>query len=247
MKNRNGISKVVIIVIAVFAILVVACIIKALSGNDSNKQKRKYIENMKKNNEEYSSMTDDNNYKKITKKDISIVTIDGKDYDLTKTPRELGISIDSVSDGTSEKIENYEEIKEKIIEDIQKYDGNIEEDVALRVFESSGMLSSQDEIIKDIILKPNSSIRVEFDLSIGKGKIKNNSNTPKNIYDCDIVEYSNIYITGGTALGNIEVGKTTEEEIDAIYGSSYIDGEDGSKLSFSMKDGILARITIRFE
>jgi len=57
-----------------------------------------------------------------------------------------------------------------------------------------------------------------------------------------------------TALKKIEsdivlIGKEEliKEEIKKIYGTSYIDGEDGSELKFYFNDGVLSNIHIYFE
>ncbi|MBE5821695.1 MAG: hypothetical protein E7311_03795 [Clostridiales bacterium] len=248
MKKKNGITMLVLILIAIFAILVVACIIKAVTNNN-DKDNNDYDYDVNDDGyylEDEEFLEEENKYKKISKKDISVITIDGVDYDLTKTPRELGISISRLNEVKEIDVKDYQTIKDQINNDeISGLVRDTQEYIDLLGYETIDIV--EEKAIENIIVEPNTVIDCNFNLSFGYGAIKNNSNTPKNIYDCDIVYYHNVYVTEGTSLGNIHVGVTTEEEIKKIYGTSYIDGEDGSELKFYFNDGVLSNIHIYFE
>lgn len=211
MENRNGISKIIIIVVAIFAILIVACIVKALSGNNSKKVKDIDKDYTSENYIDESDEYQENSYStKEAEKVDPIIAYKGVNYDLTKTPRESGIEISMITDADEQKVQNYDRISDL------------------------GDFIRDKEAIKDVVLQPNAIIMCKLEKPYANNvNIKNTSNTAKNIYDCDIV-----YLWTSSkevSFKNMEIGKTTEEEIKKAYNeSTTLKCKNGGKIQLGM-------------
>jgi len=206
-----------------FSLALIVVLIVAIGGGAyyflvaDNGENANIIEEKEKNTAKTNS--------KISKKDISVIEIDGTKYDLTKTIRDLGIEIDDVNDVTSDDISNFNELKNS---DDVSFD---DEDQTMDIY---------DDLCEDVIVKAGQTIECRFDDKFGGGEIRNTSNKDKSILDCNITNWYNFYTTvGGGSLKGLEIGKSTEEDVVSKFGGtsgySYT-CEDGSSVNFRYHD-----------
>lgn len=238
-KNKKGFSPIILgIIILVVIIIVSIAIFAASNSNNSNKS-------------DYDSSFDYEdemlNKPQLNRKDISKIVVDEKEYDLTKTLRNLGISVDSLRMLSTDKIVEYEELKGKTTKVSDGYWRT--KDNSISYYESSDWLNINDEnICNSVTLKPGQTVNCHFyaeeTMYFGTGSIVNDSNSNKNILDCNIQSWKNVWIVGGDSLNGLAIGETTREEVIKKYKKYVITNEYSDDVEIECKDG--SKVTFRF-
>lgn len=228
-KSAKGNVSIVVGIIILAVIIIISVSIFAISKNHNQSNSDYDIE--------YESAT---KKAKLKRKDIATVMVDEKEYDLTKTLRELGIGVDKLTEIKSEQIVEYEKLK-----------GKVDETYYIMYNDYSKAISiSDEEICETVTLKSGQTVKCWFyegNGSFGTGTIVNNSNSDKNILDCNIESWKNLYVVKNAgSLNGLKIGETTRDEVlskykkyaieDTYSTTLHIECEDGSKVSFSFHD-----------
>ena len=220
--------------IIIIAVIVIISIVIFATSN-SNKSNSNNYDSSYDYEEEMSSK------KKLNRKDISTIVVEEKEYDLTKTLRESGISISELNYVKEEQIVEYNELKNKS-----------EENRYIMYSDFAKWIDVNDsEISNTVTVKPGQIVECWFETEdedfFGSGAVINNSNSNKNILDCNIESWSNIWVVkGGGSLNGLSVGESTRDDVIKKYKKYAITNEysddvlieckDGSKVSFSFHD-----------
>lgn len=231
-KSAKGNISIVVGIVILAVIIIISVSIFAISKNH-NQSNSSY-------NIEYEYNGSATKKAKLKRKDIATVMVDEKEYDLTKTLRELGIGVDKLTEIKSEQIVEYEKLKAKADETYYIMYNDYSKAISI----------SDEEICETVTLKAGQTVKCWFyegNGSFGTGTIVNNSNSDKNILDCNIESWKNLYVVKNAgSLNGLKIGETTRDEVLSKYKkyaiednystALYIECEDGSKVSFSFHD-----------
>lgn len=232
-RNKKGFSPIILGIIILAVIVIISVVIFATSNN--NKSSSNNYDSSYDYEEEIS------NKKKLNRKDISTIVDNEKEYDLTKTLRESGISVSELNNVKEEQIVEYNELKNKS-----------EENRYIMYYDFTNSIDVNDgEISNTVTLKPGQIVECWFETKdadlFGSGAIINNSNSNKNILDCNVQNWKNIYVVDGAGtLNGLAIGESTRDEVIKKYKKYAITNEysddvlieckDGSKVSFTFHD-----------
>ena len=230
-RNKKGFSPIILGIIILAVIVIISIVIFATSN--SNKSNGNDYDSTYNYEEDMSSK------KKLNRKDISIIVDNEKEYDLTKTLRESGISVSELNRVTEEQIVEYGELKNKS-----------EETRYILYNDYSDSIDVNDEVLSNsVTLKPGQIVECWFETEdsdlFGSGAIINKSNSNKNILDCNIQSWKNIYVVDGAgSLNGLAIGESTRDEVIKKYKKYAITTEYSDDVLIECKDG--SKVSFRF-
>lgn len=230
-RNKRGFSPIMLGIIILVVIVIISIVIFASSNN--NKSSSGDYDSTYDYEEEMLSK------KKLNRKDISTIVVKEKEYDLTKTLRELGIGVSKVSRIKEEQIVEYDQLKNKS-----------EENRYIRYYDITNSIDvNNSDISNTVTVKPGKIVECWFETEdsglFGSGAVINNSNSNKSILDCNIESWSNIWVVkGGGSLNGLSIGESTKDEVIKKYKKYAITNEYGDNLELECKDG--SKVTFKF-
>ncbi len=228
--NKRGFSPIILGIIILAVIIIISIIIFTVSNNKSSSNN---YDSSYDYEEEFS------NKKKLNRKDISTIVVEEKEYDLTKTLRDSGISVSELNYVKEEQIVEYNELKNKS-----------EENRYIMYSDFAKWIDvNNSEISNTVTVKPGQIVECWFETEdedfFGSGAVINNSNSNKNILDCNVESWSNIWVVkGGGSLNGLSVGESTRDEVIKKYKKYAITNEYSDDVLIECKDG--SKVTFRF-
>ena len=222
-KNKKGFSPVVLGIIILVVIIIISIVIFAISSSKNATNKNS------SSSSTYTSSSDSEEKDKIDIKDVSTIVYEEKEYDLSKTLRESGITVDNVDGIEADSITQFEELR-----------NNADDSDVIYYETSEVMYVNSEKIANSLTLKPGATLRCNFKIgkdTFGSGQIINSSSSDKNILDCNIKNWVNYQINDDISLNGLGLGNSTTDEVIKKFKKYAVLDNDGSNVALNCKDG----------